>query len=522
MTADAPIDWGPFGRPLFDDPASQKLSRVGVIDVGSNSVRLVVFDGAARSPAYFYNEKIMASLGAGLSETGRLNPEGRVRALNAIRRFAALADGMGITPLTAVATAAVREASDGLEFRAEVERETGIKLWIIDGEEEARLSAQGVLLGWPGSYGLVCDIGGSSMELADLAEGRVGRRVTSPLGPLKLRDIKGGKKAIKAHIRTVISDLHDRMGNETGKRLFLVGGSWRAIARVDMERRQYPLTVLHEYRMTARRIGNTVSFIADSDLADLRSRCSISEQRMSLVPLASLVLKELVRTFRPKDVTVSSYGIREGMLYEQMPQALRERDPLIEACRFAENKDARNPGFGRKLYHFVMPLFPRAGWQRKRIIRAACLLHDVSWRGHPDYRHEVAFDNVTRANLGGLKHAERVMLGLALMTRYTNKSIGTHLDPYFSLLTEDQRREADILGRAMRFGAMLWMAGDTPPGEIRWKPKSRQLKLMLDPDAKPLFGEVAQSRLNGLAGALDAEVKVSFRRRTGGATGQGG
>ncbi len=507
-----PVDWGPFGRPLFDDPASRKLSRVGVIDVGSNSVRLVVFDGAARSPAYFYNEKIMASLGAGLSETGTLNPEGRVRALNAIRRFAALADGMGITPLTAVATAAVREASDGLDFRDEVERETGIKLWIIDGEEEARLSAQGVLLGWPGSYGMVCDIGGSSMELADLAEGRVGRRVTSPLGPLKLRDIKGGKKAIKAHIKQVVSDLHDRMGNETGKRLFLVGGSWRAIARVDMERRNYPLTVLHEYRMTARRIGNTSAYIHDSDLADLRARCAISEQRMSLVPLASMVLKELVRRFKPKDVTVSSYGIREGMLYEQMPQALRERDPLIEACRFAENKDARNPGFGRKLYHFVMPLFPRAGWQRKRIIRAACLLHDVSWRGHPDYRHEVAFDNVTRANLGGLKHAERVMLGLALMTRYTNKNFGTHLDPFFTLLSPDQRREAEILGRAMRFGAMLWVAGDQPPGEIRWKPKSKELKLMLEPAAKPLFGEVAESRLNSLATALDATVSVRYKR----------
>ncbi len=510
-TPDA-IDWGPFGRPLFNDPTTRHLARVGVIDVGSNSVRLVVFDGAARSPAYFYNEKIMASLGAGLSETGRLNPEGRVRALAAIRRFAALADGMGISPLTAVATAAVREASDGLAFRAEVERETGIKLWIIDGEEEARLSAQGVLLGWPGSYGLVCDIGGSSMELADLAEGRVGRRVTSALGPLKLREVKGGKRALRQHIRAAVETLHDRMGNETGKRLFLVGGSWRAIARIDMERRDYPLTVLHEYRMTARRIGHTVKYIDESNLDDLRSRCGISDSRMALVPLAGIVLKELVRVFKPKDVAVSSYGIREGMLYEEMPPELRERDPLIEACRFAQAKDARNPGFGRLLYHFIMPLFPRAGWQRKRIIRAACLLHDVSWRAHPDYRHEVAFDNATRANLGGLKHAERVMLGLALMTRYTNKNLGTHLDPLFALLSPEQKREAEILGKAMRFGAMLWLSGERPPGEIKWHPKKRKLRLILEHDAIPLFGEVAESRLNALASALDAEVSVSFKK----------
>ena len=508
---EAPIDWGGFGRPLFEDAAAMGLSRVGVIDVGSNSVRMVVFDGAARSPAYFYNEKIMCALGAGLSETGKLNPEGRIRAISAIRRFAALAEGMGITPLTAVATAAVREASDGRDFRDEVERETGIKIWIIDGKEEARLSAQGVLLGWPGSYGLVCDIGGSSMELADLAEGRVGRRVTSALGPLKLREIKGGAKARKAYIKDVMRDLHDQMGEATGKRLFLVGGSWRAFARIDMERRGYPLTVLHEYRMTARQISKTAKFIIESDLNDLRTRCHISESRMSLIPLASFVLKALVHRFKPKDITISSYGIREGMLYEQMPRELRERDPLIEACRFAESKDARLPGFGRILYDFVKPLFPRANWQRKRIIKAACLLHDVSWRAHPDYRGEVTFDNATRANLGGLKHYERVLLGLALMHRYTSKP-NERLAPLFALLNEDQMREAEILGRAMRLGAMLWTASDQHPGTLTWKRKSGQLTLKLTTQARPLFGEVAEQRFQSLAKALDATAEVKFAK----------
>ena len=163
-------DWGPFGRPLFDDPSARALSRVGVLDVGSNSVRMVVFDGAARSPAYFFNEKVMAGLGLGLAATGRLNPEGKERALAAIKRFQRLAETMKIAPLTAVATAAVREAEDGPAFREEVWRETGLRLWVIKGDEEARLSAQGVLLGWPGAYGLVCDIGGSSMELAELRD----------------------------------------------------------------------------------------------------------------------------------------------------------------------------------------------------------------------------------------------------------------------------------------------------------------------------------------------------------------
>src|SRR5690606_19523748 len=151
MTADSRVhgdDWKPFGRPLFEDPSARALDRVGVVDVGSYSVRLVGFAGAARSPAYFYNEKIMAGLGQGLAETGRLNPARTRRALSAPRRSAMLAKGMTLPPPTWVATAAVREASDGPESQELVERDTGLKLWVIDGQEEARLSAQGVLLGW--------------------------------------------------------------------------------------------------------------------------------------------------------------------------------------------------------------------------------------------------------------------------------------------------------------------------------------------------------------------------------------
>ncbi len=500
-----------FGQPLFQDPSARALARVGVVDVGSNSVRLVVFDGAARSPAYFYNEKIMCALGAGLSQTGTLNPEGRIRALNALRRFQHLAQGMGLPSLTVVATAAVRDATDGPDFCAEVERETGLRIWVIDGEEEARLSAQGVLLGWPGSYGLVCDIGGSSMELAEISDGRVGRRVTSSLGPLKLREIKGGKKGRQAHIKDVMSQLHSAMEPQRD-RLFLVGGSWRAIARIDMHRRNYPLQVLHEYRMTSRSVTATAKFIKASDLNQLRSLCGISSARMSLVPYATEVLKRLVSTFKPKDIAISSYGIREGMLYEQMPQRLRDRDPLIEACRFAEAKDARLPGFGKSLFSFILPLFKSLPETRLRLVQAACLLHDVSWRAHPDYRAETCFDNATRANLGGLKHSERVFLGLSLLHRYSNSRDGTRIAGLVDLIDEKELRDAEILGKAMRFGAMLWMNQEAERGTLLWFPKKKLLQLRLTPDMVPLFGEVAEARFISLAASLEASVDIKKTR----------
>ncbi|SNR55461.1 Ppx/GppA family phosphatase [Puniceibacterium sediminis] len=504
-------EWGPFGRPLFDDPQAQALSRVGVIDIGSNSVRLVVFDGAARSPAYFYNEKIMCGLGAGMSETGRLNPEGKLRAFSAIRRFQMLAEGMKLPPLTAVATAAMREAEDGPAFREDVEAATGLRIWVIDGEEEARLSAQGVLLGWPGSYGLICDIGGSSMELAEIADGRVGRRVSSNLGPLKLRDLTGGKKERDSVIRKTMDDLSQTMGTQRD-RLFLVGGSWRAIARIDMHRQGYPLHVLHEYRMTSKTVQATVKYIEKADLETLRGECNLSSARMSLVPYAAEVLRRLVQVFKPKDIAISSYGIREGLLYEQMPQALRDRDPLIEACRFAEIKDARLPGFGKKLYKFVLPIFRNAPAARLRIVKAACLLHDVSWRAHPDYRAETCFDNATRANLGGLSHGERVFLGLALLHRYRNKREGTRFEDLYELLDDPGKQEAEVLGKAMRFGAMLWMSDTSQDGAaLEWQPKNKVLKLKLTKEAQPLFGEVAESRFGSLARALGARSEVILK-----------
>ena len=503
-------DSGLFGRPLFQDPSARALSRVGVVDVGSNSVRLVVFDGAARSPAYFFNEKIMCALGEGLGDTGRLNPVGRERALAAMRRFARLAEGMAATPLTVVATAAMREAEDGPEFMAQVEAETGLKMWVVDGREEARLTAQGVLLGWPDAEGLVCDIGGSSMELAQLTGGRVGRRETSALGPLKLKNVKGGQKGLARYIATAIARLLDEVGTDH-ERLFLVGGSWRAIARLDMERRGYPLLVLHEYRISRREILETIKWIGENELEELRQRTGTSAARMNLVPIACLVLKQLVRTLKPSEICISSYGIREGLLYEQMPERLRRRDPLIEASRSVEAGAARIPGFGRQLYKFVLPLFPKADEARLRLIKAACLLHDTTWRAHPDYRHEVCFETATRANLGGLDHPGRVFLGLALLHRYKNSREGSRFEPLFSLLSEKDITQAEVLGKAMRFGSMFTMDSPEHMASMQFNAKRKRLDLTLDPVAEDLFGEVAQARFDALAKAMGATTRVKLR-----------
>ncbi|MBV0891615.1 exopolyphosphatase [Paracoccus sp. Z118] len=495
----------PFGKDGRGALSARELRRVGVVDVGSNSIRMVVFDGAARSPAYFYNEKVMAGLGQGLATTGRLNPDGARRGLTALRRFSALAEGMGIHPMTCVATAAVRDAEDGPAFQQQVERETGLKLLVIDGQEEARLSAQGVLLGWPRARGLVCDIGGSSMELAEVGGGDIGRRASMPLGPFRLQQIEG--KALKKHVEQVMAEAAQTMGTHH-ERVYLVGGSWRAIARLDMERRGYLMTVLHEYRMTVDDVLATVKWLGDQDMATLKARTGVSQARLELVPLAGLVLRQFVQTFAPPEIAISSYGIREGLLYEQMSDSIRKRDPLIEAARFTERQMARLPGFGKKLHQFLAPLFQDVPESRERLIRAACLLHDTSWRAHPDYRAEACFDNVTRANLAALSHPQRVFLGLALLHRYKNSRAGSPMEPLFALLTPEQINDAEILGKAMRFGAMFSVRDPAEAGELSLDRKVGRLTLKLTKTGRALMGEVAEARFKSLCAAMKVEGVV--------------
>lgn len=484
----------------------EKLKRVGVIDIGSNSVRLVVFDGAARSPAYFFNEKVLCGLGRGVPETGMLHPEGRQSALASIRRFVALGEYLNLTALSAVATAAVREAQDGTAFVEEIARDTGLRVMVATGAEEATLSAQGVLLGWPDAEGLVCDIGGSSMELAEIRRGAIVGAETSGLGPLMLQGVAPEDRS--AHIDTLVGALREKFPKPCSK-LFLVGGSWRALAGLDMARRAYPLHVLHEYTMAPDQIAETAAWAASHSGAELAEFLpTTSELRLSLVPDAARVLTEVIERFAPAAVAVSGYGIREGLLYAHMPDKIRRLDPLIEAARHMEHASARYPGFGDALYHWLKPIYGKAEKSRRRLVRAACLLHDVTWRAHPDYRAEVCFESVTRANMGGLTHQERVFLGHALLNRYKSSPEMPNFAPVLDLMDDEVRSASRALGKALRLGAMISGGAARLLAQTSLVFEEGELTLKLSKSAHMQSGEVVERRLKSLADALGAQARL--------------
>ena len=241
----------------------------------------------------------------------------------------------------------------------------------------------------------------------------------------------------------------------------------------------------------------------------MSSMTGTSTQRLSLIPLASRVLAELLRKVEPGAVAISAYGLREGLLYRQMPEPMRLLDPLIEACRHMEQASARNPGFGDALYQWLLPLYPGRPEAELRLMLAACLLHDVNWRAHPDYRAELCFESVTRANVAGINHADRVFLGLALLNRYKAVAPAEEVARYGGLLPAARAAEAAVLGRAMRLGAML---SGSATGVLEHASIARdeagRLMLELRGPARDFAGEAVERRLQTLAQRMDCPWEI--------------
>ncbi|MEM8791572.1 MAG: exopolyphosphatase [Pseudomonadota bacterium] len=478
--------------------------------MGSNSVRLAVFEGHCRAPAVLYNEKVMCGLGAQLNETGALDPEGKIRALGALRRFAALAPGLRIGALRGVATAAIREAVDGPAFRDLVEEETGIRLAIASGADEARLAAQGVLFGNPSADGVVVDLGGASLEFTRIRRGVVDEGTSVPIGPLRLNaaDIEGDiEDEMDRHLR----EIGATYGLDGGT-LYLVGGSWRALARVQMIRSEHPIEVIHEFRMSRREAEALCARVAEETPEELITLPGVSANRVGFLPLSARLLQRVMHWTDPGDIRCSGFGLREGVCLENLPDSIRRQDPLIAACREMELRRARAPGFGAELGDWVQMVLPPRSPREARLIRAAAILSDVNWRTHPDFRAEGCWETVTRTSITDIGHEGRVWLGAALVVRYKTRGRRRMEETgQISLLSEEELDRAEKLGLALRLGVTLAGAA---PGILQYSrvfQTEDSLILELDPEIRAFAGEEVEKRLGHLARAMDLNWELRFR-----------
>src|SRR5256884_2731129 len=485
---------------------------VAVIDIGSNSVRLVVYEGLTRSPTPIFNEKVLAGLGREVQTKGLLAPDAVEKALAALRRFRALCDRIQVAQLWAIATAACREAKNGKTFVAEAEGICATKIDVLSGKREAELSALGVVSGFHRPDGIAGDLGGGSLELTDVHWQRIAPGVTLPLGGLALQDVsaKQIKKAEKV-VRAALDEAHLLEAGK-GRTFYAIGGTWRALARLHMWQTGYPLHVMHGYVMPAREAFEFSSLVHRVDPEMLSQIEVVTDARRPLLAYAALVLENVVRIARPKDIVISALGVREGLLYSMLDPEEREKDPLVAAASELNVLRSRAPAHGEELIRWTDRFMATSGLdesaEERRLRHAACLLADIGWRAHPDYRGEQSLNIIANAAFVAVDHPGRTFLALAVFFRHVGL-VDDELSPHVRELAS-----ARMLDRARVLGASLrvaYLTSASMPGVLPYTPmvvERGKLKLKLRGRFAPLAGERLFNRVRQPARLIGREPVI--------------
>lgn len=493
-----------------------KYRPVAVVDIGSNSVRLVVYDGLRRSPTPIFNEKILCGLGRGVATKGKLAEDGVTRALSALKRFRALAQQIGAKHVYAVATAASREAANGAQFVARAEKALGANIKVLTGKEEARFAALGVIAGIPEADGVVGDLGGGSLELIDIKDGKLREGVTLPLGPLRLIDLSGDSIEKARRIVDETLSKTDILSRLRGRSFYAVGGTWRNLAKLHMAQSHYPLHVLHSYRLQRSQAMSLSGLVANLSAASLRDIREVSRSRADTMPYGALVLERLLQHSEAGAVEVSVYGLREGLLYSKLPARKRHSDALLSSCWDFARRYARSPEHELELCDWTDQLFgpgrlPETAAQR-RLRHAACLLADIGWRAHPDYRAERSLSMISQAAFVGIDHPGRVFLALTVFYRYDGE--GEDGDGLNRLLGDEEHQRAHLLSSVFRLAYVLSaaMPGMLPKIGLRLA-ENKSLVLHLPRKLADLAGERVDKRLAGLAAEMGRTGRVVIGRK---------
>jgi len=497
---------------MLDAGGRLRLSApVAVVDIGSNSIRLVAYDGLSRAPTPIFNEKVLCGLGRGVSKTSMLPEDGVRLALQSLARFRALIDLMQIGDVKVLATAAARDARNGQEFLREAEAAIGVKVELISGLREAKLSAMGVMSGFHDPDGIVGDLGGGSLELVNVHHHKIGKGASLKLGGLALMDASGGslKKAAKIvdkELKTV-----DLEGHKRG--FYAVGGTWRSLARLHMRQAGYPLSVLHAYAVSAREMIDFCRMAERVEPETMQAIETISSARRPLLALGALVLEKVLQVSRCDRVVFSAMGVREGLLYDLLDAQERRRDPLIAAAAELNVLRSRSPRHGEDLADWTDALMASTGMEEgaedARLRRAACFLADIGWRAHPDYRGEQSLNIISHAAFGGIDHPGRAFVALSVFYRHVGLS-DDDLSPRLRELASTRMLDrARILGAAMRVAYIISasMPDVLPRAPLRCEGKA--LVLTLPTDLAALTSDRLANRMKQLARLLALEPKIT-------------
>jgi exopolyphosphatase / guanosine-5'-triphosphate,3'-diphosphate pyrophosphatase len=496
----------PF-KPPADSP------RCAVVDLGSNSVRLVVYEGNCRNPAAIFNEKAVLRLGRGLQATGRLNDEGMGQAFTVLHRYHAVARAMGAAPFEILATAAVRDARNGPDFVAGLQsRMPGVPIRVLSGLQEAEYSAMGVLCGIPTADGILADIGGGSLELVRLDRGTRGGSHTLRLGAIRLAERAGGDPIRARAIAEADLAMVPWLAEGTNRDLYLVGGAWRALARIHMAQTGYPLQMVHHYTISREEARDLTGVIAGAGRRALERLPGLSRRRIDDLPYAAVVLRRVLRATGVRRVVFSASGLREGWSMQRMPEAIRGEDPLLAAGRELAARHGRDANLPPALFDWTEPLFPAEAGEPRRLREVACWMSDIGSHDHPEFRAEQAFLRVLRQPGIGLDHHARAFLALAIAMRYEVDTETAFLRPARLLLDVASTHRAEVLGVALRLAYTLSAGTPDLLAGTGLRLSGSRLILRLQEDSGVFAGESVMRRLDRLAQALGLEAATEAAR----------
>lgn len=488
-------------------PTPPKLPRCGVVDLGSNSVRLVVYEGHTRNPMPIFNEKAVLRLGRGLQSTGRLNEEGMAQALTVMHRYHAVARAMGAQPFEVLATAAVRDADNGPAFvEALRDRLPNVPIHILSGAEEAAYSADGMLCGIPAADGVLADIGGGSLEVVRLVDGTRGPSQTLRLGVIRLAERSGGDPIRARAIAEEDLQTVPWLGQAAGSDLYLVGGAWRALARIHMAQTSYPLNMVHHYTIGREEARDLAGLISTAPRKVLERLPGAPRRRVDDLPFAAVALRRLLRVTSARRVIFSASGLREGWFMRRMPREIQDQDPLLSAAYELAARHGRDPSLPPALMEWTQPLFPRESAAAERLREAMCWMSDIGSHDHPEFRAEQAFLRVLRQPGVGLDHHSRAFLALAVALRYEAESDAPFLRPSRLLLDIETANRAEILGIALRLAYTLSAGTKDLLAGTRLRIEGPRLLLLLRENSGVFAGESVIRRLERLAQAVGLEA----------------
>ena len=483
----------------------KRASSVAVIDIGSNSVRLVVYESMARSLISIFNEKTLCGLGREVQTTGLLAPDAVAKALTALRRFHALCRVMKVGHVHAIATAACRDATNGPDFIAKAERICNVPIEILSGPREAKLSALGVVSGVHKPDGIVGDLGGGSLELVDVRGHQIRGGVTLPLGSLALQDLS--HKSLKRAERIVKNELSEvaRLKAGRGRTFYAVGGTWRALARIHIIQSGYPLKVMHGYSIPAAEALDFVRRLRRLAAANMLANIeAVADARRPLLAYAALVLEYIIRVAQPKTITFSTFGVREGLLFSMLPERERNLDGLICAAQSLNELLSRSARHAQELIawtdRLVRVVHLRESEEERRLRHAACLLSDIGWRAHPDHRGEQTLEIITNGNFGSISHQGRAFVALSVFFRYAGLSEENQPPTIIQQqVTAPMLERARMLGAAFRVAHLISAARPGVLPATHFRTQDRKLMLVFEHQMVDLVADRVGSRFRQLA-----------------------